>query len=70
MFHHHVAELLYLSKQEIPDIQTAVYYICTRVQNPNILYEETNMENEISAAFTMATPHIGIRLRINIEMVG
>ena len=36
MFHHHVSELLYFSKQARPDIQTSVSYLCTIIYNPDI----------------------------------
>ena len=36
MFHNHVAKLLYLSKRAQPDIQNALYYLCTSFQNPDI----------------------------------
>ena len=36
MFHHHVAKLIYLSKQSRPDIQTAVSYLYTRIHNSDI----------------------------------
>ena len=36
MFHHHAVKLLYLSKWDRPDIQTAVSSLCTKVQNPDI----------------------------------
>ena len=35
-FHHNVAKLLFLSKRARPDIQTAVAFLCTRVQKPDI----------------------------------
>ena len=35
-FHHLVAQLLYLSKRARPDIQTAVSFLCTRVQCPDV----------------------------------
>ena len=35
-FHHNVAKLLFLSKRERPGIQTAVAFLCTRVQKPDI----------------------------------
>jgi hypothetical protein len=34
-FHHTVAQLLFLCKRARPDIQTAVSFLCTRVQNPD-----------------------------------
>ena len=34
-FHHFVAQLLYLSKRERPDIQLSVYFLCTRVRGPD-----------------------------------
>jgi len=36
VFHHNVAKLLFLSKRARPDIQTAVAFLCTRVQQPDI----------------------------------
>eukprot|EP00978_Attheya_sp_CCMP212_P044491 scaffold312039_cov31-Attheya_sp.AAC.1 len=36
MFHHNVAKLLFLSKRAIPDTQTAVAFLCTRVQAPDV----------------------------------
>jgi Reverse transcriptase (RNA-dependent DNA polymerase) len=36
MFHHHVAKLLFLCKRARPDIQTAVAFLCTRVQSPDM----------------------------------
>ena len=35
-FHHLVAQLLYLSKRCRPDLQTAISFLCTRVQQPDI----------------------------------
>ena len=35
MFHHNTAKLLFLSKRAHPDIQLAVAFLCTRVQNPD-----------------------------------
>ena len=32
IFHHFVAQLLYLSKRELPDIQLAVSFLCNRVR--------------------------------------
>lgn len=34
-FHHAVAQLLFLCKRSRPDIQTAVSFLCTRVQRPD-----------------------------------
>jgi len=34
LFHHHVAQLLYLSKRARPDIQLPIAFLCTRVQAP------------------------------------
>ena len=36
IFHHNVAKLLFLSKRARPDIQTAVAFLCTRVQKPDL----------------------------------
>ena len=36
IFHHNVAKLLFLSKRARPDIQTAVAFLCTRVQQPDM----------------------------------
>ena len=35
LFHHRVAQLLYLSKRGRPDIQLPVAYLCTRIQEAN-----------------------------------
>ena len=35
MFHHNTAKLLFLCKRARPDIQTAVAFLCTRVQQPD-----------------------------------
>jgi len=35
IFHHLVAKLLYLSRRTRQDIQTAVAFLCTRVQAPD-----------------------------------
>jgi hypothetical protein len=35
MFHHHVAQLLFLCKHARPDIQMAVAFLCTRVKGPD-----------------------------------
>jgi len=35
LFHHNVAKLLFLCKRARPDIQTAVAFLCTRVQSPD-----------------------------------
>ena len=35
-FHRKVAQLLFLSKRARPDLQTAVAFLCTRVQSPDI----------------------------------
>ena len=34
LFHHFVAQLLYISKRECPDIQISVSFLCTRVRGP------------------------------------
>ena len=34
LFHHFVAQLLYISNREPPDIQIAVSFLCTRVRGP------------------------------------
>ena len=36
LFHHLVAKLLYLSRRSRQDIQTAVAFLCTRVQSPDM----------------------------------
>jgi hypothetical protein len=36
MFHHNTAKLLFLCKRARPDIQTAVAFLCTRVQKPDV----------------------------------
>jgi len=36
LFHHLVAKLLYLSRRSRQDIQTAVAFLCTRVQSPDV----------------------------------
>ncbi len=36
MFHHNVAKMLFLCKLARPDIQTAVAFMCTRVNGPDI----------------------------------
>jgi hypothetical protein len=36
MFHHNVAKLLFLCKRARPDTQTAVAFLCTRVQAPDV----------------------------------
>jgi hypothetical protein len=36
MFHHNTAKLLFLCKRARPDIQTAVAFLCTRVQQPDV----------------------------------
>lgn len=35
LFHHYTAKLLFLCKRARPDIQTAVAFLCTRVQSPD-----------------------------------
>jgi hypothetical protein len=35
-FHHLTAKLLYLSKRARPDLQTAVAFLCKRVNQPNV----------------------------------
>ena len=35
-FHRSVAQLLFLSKRARPDMQTAVAFLCTRVQSPDV----------------------------------
>ena len=35
-FHHIIVQLLYLLKRARPDIQTAISFLCTRVQAPDI----------------------------------
>jgi len=35
-FHRNVARLLFLSKRARPDLQTAVAFLCTRVQSPDV----------------------------------
>ena len=35
LFHHFVAQLLYLSKRARPDIQLSVSFLCTRVGGPD-----------------------------------
>ena len=34
-FHHYIAKLLFAAKRARPDIQTAIAYLCTRVQHPD-----------------------------------
>lgn len=36
LFHHNTAKLLFLCKRARPDIQTAVAFLCTRVQGPDV----------------------------------
>ena len=36
LFHHRVAQLLYLSKRARPDIQLPIAFLCTRVQAPDV----------------------------------
>jgi len=36
LFHHLVAKLLYLSRRSRQDIQTAVVFLCMRVQSPDV----------------------------------
>ena len=36
IFHHLIAQLLYLGKRTRPDVLTAVSFLCTRVQNPDM----------------------------------
>ena len=36
LYHHLTAQLLYLRKRTRPDLLTAVSFLCTRVQNPDI----------------------------------
>ena len=35
LFHHFLAQLLYLSKRAHPDIHVSVYFLCTRVIGPH-----------------------------------
>ena len=35
IFHHFVAQLIYLSKRARPDIQLALSFLCTRVRGPD-----------------------------------
>ena len=35
LFHHHVAQLLFLCKRARPDIQTTVAFLCTRAKGPD-----------------------------------
>ena len=37
LFHHFVAQLLYLSKRERPDIQLALSFLCTRVKGLTLM---------------------------------
>ena len=36
LYHHLVAKLLYLGKQTRPDLLTAISFLCTRIQNPDV----------------------------------
>ena len=36
LFHHLVAKLLYLGKRTRPDLPTAISFLCTRIQNPDV----------------------------------
>ena len=36
LFNHLVAKLLYVSNRASPDIRTALYFMCTQVQEPDI----------------------------------
>jgi hypothetical protein len=36
LYHHLTAKLLYLAKRVRPDLQTAVSFLCTRVQSPDV----------------------------------
>ena len=42
LFHHFLAQLIYLSKRARPDIQIALYFLCTRVRGPDT-YDYNNM---------------------------
>ena len=42
LFHHFVAQLLYLSKRERPDNQLSVSFLCTRVRGLEI-YDHKNL---------------------------
>jgi len=58
LFHHLVAKLLYLSRRSRQDIQTAVAFLCTRVQSPD-------MDDYKKLAKVMKYPH-----RKRAEVVG
>ena len=36
LFHHYTAQLLFLSKQARPDLQTAIGFLCTRIMAPDV----------------------------------
>ena len=54
-FHNYVAKLLFLCKRARPDIQTAVAFLSTRVQNP-----DTNDYKKLTRTMSTSEEHQGL----------
>ena len=62
LFHHFLAQLLYLSKRARPDIQLAVSFLCNRVKGP-----DTDDHNNIAREMEYIQGTIGLPLILSID---
>ena len=65
LFHHFVAQLLYLSNRERPDIQLAVSFLCTRLRGP-----DTDYYNNMARVMKYIQGTIGLPLILSIDKSG
>ena len=65
LFHHFVAQLLYLSKRARPDIQLSVSFICTRVRGP-----DTDDYKKMARVMKYIQETIGLPLIFSIDKSG
>ena len=65
LLRHFVAQLLYLLKRERPDIQLAVYFLCTRVIGPN-----TDDYNKLAGLMKYTQEIIGLPMILSINKSG
>ena len=65
IFHHFVAQVLYLSKRSCPDIQLAVSFLCTIVRGP-----DTDEYNKLARVMKYIQGTIGLPLILSIDKSG
>ena len=65
LFHHFVAQLLYLSKRARPDIQLSVSFLCTRVRGP-----DTDDYKKLARVMKYIQGTIGLPLILSIDKSG